>query len=272
MTDLSLVAAALEGPDEEAVGGAWLSAARTWTDRIRSRVVGPSRNGLPPDAVMVLSENGLWVQQLNTKVKPTILTVLRRAFASATGSPPPGGFDQSQYVTDYLNASVNRMSGVPDEVYRQIASAIATGIQEGESIPNIAARVDEVLTVTGSDRWNNRAVVVARTEVTGANSAGAIAAGAQRQATERRPMVKTWVATTRPPSSERTRPAHLEADGQTVPLMDAFIVGGERLQYPGDPAGSPGNVISCRCAPIVRAADEAPTLTTARQFPGGRNG
>ncbi len=32
-----------------------------------------------------------------------------------------------------------------------------------------------------------------------------------------------------------------------------FIVGGEQLQYPGDPAGSAWNVISCRCTqlPIV---------------------
>jgi hypothetical protein len=271
MTD-SLVAAALEGPDEEAVGGAWLSAARAWTDRVKGRVLGPSRAGLPPDPVMVLSENGLWVEQLTEKVRPSVLGVLRRAFQRLTGTPPPDGFDQSQYVTDYLNASVNRMSGVPDEVYRQISGAIAAGVGEGESIPNLAARVDEILTVTGSANWSNRSVVVARTEVTGANSAGAIAAGAQRQITERRPMVKTWVATTRPPSSERTRPAHLEADGQTVPLMEAFMVGGEPLQYPGDPAGSAGNVIQCRCTPTIRAADEPPTETAGRQFPGGRNG
>jgi hypothetical protein len=31
-------------------------------------------------------------------------------------------------------------------------------------------------------------------------------------------------------------------------MDQAFEVGGEMLMYPGDPAGSAGNVINCRCA------------------------
>lgn len=253
------------------MGTSWLSALGTWMGLVRNRVTGPARAGLPPEPVMVLSANGEWVEQLNEKVRPTILGVLRRSYRRLAGQEPGGGFDQSQYVTDYLNASVNRMSNIPDEVYRLISTQIAEGIAAGESIPDIAARVDEVLTVTGSDRWPNRAVVVARTEVTGANSAGQIAAGAQMEIEEGRPMVKTWVATTRPPSSERTRPSHLEADGQTVPLREPFIVGPEqsRMQYPGDPTGPASEVIQCRCTPIVRPADEAPTSTVDRQRPGG---
>lgn len=271
MNVIALVAA-LEGPEEEAVGGAWLAAARTWTDRIKGAVLGPVRAGQPPDAVMVLSNNGLWVEQLNTRVRPSILTVLRAAFRRVAGHEPPDGFDQATYVTDYLNASVNRMSGTPEEVYRQVAAALAEGIERGESIPDLAARVDEILTVTGNPTWNNRATVVARTEVTAANSAGALAAGAQRQIEEGVPMVKTWVATTRPPSSERTRPTHLEADGQTVPLTEAFTVGESRMQYPGDPSGPAAEVCNCRCSLIVSAVGEEPTSTVGRQFPGGRNG
>jgi hypothetical protein len=33
-----------------------------------------------------------------------------------------------------------------------------------------------------------------------------------------------------------------------IALDATFDVGGERLQYPGDPSGSPGNTIQCRCA------------------------
>lgn len=271
MNILALVAA-LEGPEEEAVGGAWLAAARTWTERVKGAVMGPARAGQPPDAVMVLSNNGLWVEQLNARVRPSILAVLRSAFRRVAGQEPPSGFDQATYVTDYLNASINRMTGTPDQVYRQVAAALAEGISEGESIPDLAARVNEILTVTGNPTWNNRATVVARTEVTAANSAGALAAGAQRQIDEGVPMVKTWVATTRPPSSERTRPTHLEADGQTVPLTESFVVGESRLQYPGDPSGPAGEVIQCRCTLIIEAAGEPRTSTTDRQFPGGRNG
>lgn len=261
-----------ENDDERAVGRSWLAALTAWMDAVRPRVTAPARQaGLPPEPVMVLSENGRWVEQLNELVRPTLLGVLRRAYDRLSGQQPPGGFDQSQYVTDYLNASVNRMTGIPDEVYRLIAAQIAEGVTEGESIPDIAARVDDVLTVSGSQRWQNRAVVVARTEVTAANSAGALAAGAQLEITEGRRMVKTWVATTRPPSSERTRPSHLEADGQTVALREPFIVGSEgaRMQYPGDPTGPADEVIQCRCTLIIRAADEGPTSMVDRQNPRG---
>lgn len=54
---------------------------------------------------------------------------------------------------------------------------------------------------------------------------------------------RTWTAT----MDARTRPEHAAADGQTVDLHDTFNVGGESLLYPGDPNGSAGNTIGCRC-------------------------
>lgn len=46
---------------------------------------------------------------------------------------------------------------------------------------------------------------------------------------------------------DRVRAWHAEAQDQEVPLGATFLVGGEHLRYPGDPNGSPGNVINCRC-------------------------
>lgn len=54
---------------------------------------------------------------------------------------------------------------------------------------------------------------------------------------------KVWMSA----QQERTRPAHYAANGQTRPMNQPFIVGGERLQHPGDPNGSAANVINCRC-------------------------
>jgi hypothetical protein len=44
---------------------------------------------------------------------------------------------------------------------------------------------------------------------------------------------------------------HRDADGQTVPVFMPFQVAGEPLQFPGDPSGSPENVINCRCDLII---------------------
>jgi hypothetical protein len=45
----------------------------------------------------------------------------------------------------------------------------------------------------------------------------------------------------------KVRGSHRIADGQKKGLREPFFVGGEYLKKPGDPSGSPENVINCRC-------------------------
>ena len=54
---------------------------------------------------------------------------------------------------------------------------------------------------------------------------------------------KKWVALL----DEKTRAAHRAANGQKVTIDRAFRVAGEILRFPGDPNGSPSNIINCRC-------------------------
>lgn len=58
-------------------------------------------------------------------------------------------------------------------------------------------------------------------------------------------VMKEWVMM----EDELVRPAHVEAHGQRVALSEAFIVGGESLQYPRDTSmgASLGMIINCRC-------------------------
>lgn len=42
-------------------------------------------------------------------------------------------------------------------------------------------------------------------------------------------------------------------------MGEPFIIGGEALMYPGDPAGSPGNTISCRCTILPVIPEEGVT-------------
>lgn len=57
-------------------------------------------------------------------------------------------------------------------------------------------------------------------------------------------MMKQWIAG----RDARVRPAHQAAQGQIVPFNKKFLVGGESLNHAGDPSGSAGNVINCRCS------------------------
>jgi hypothetical protein len=56
-------------------------------------------------------------------------------------------------------------------------------------------------------------------------------------------IIKTWSALL----DSKTRPEHARADGQSRRAGEPFIVAGEALQFPGDTAGSIGNIANCRC-------------------------
>jgi hypothetical protein len=43
------------------------------------------------------------------------------------------------------------------------------------------------------------------------------------------------------------RPWHEDMEGVASRLDEPFIVDGEELLYPGDPNGSPENIINCAC-------------------------
>lgn len=71
---------------------------------------------------------------------------------------------------------------------------------------------------------------------------------------------KRWVTM----HDDRVREGHSAADGQEVPLGSPFVVDGEYLQYPGDPRGSAGNVVNCRC---VVVGSDGPFATARRSRP-----
>lgn len=85
---------------------------------------------------------------------------------------------------------------------------------------------------------NYRPQAIARTEANRINNYASIEAARQGGLEK-----KVWVSAL----TSDTREAHAAADGQAVGMDDSFLVGGELLQYPGDPNGSAGNVINCLC-------------------------
>lgn len=122
----------------------------------------------------------------------------------------------------------------------QLETQLIQGIMQGDSITNIARRIKAVTEKNLKD-----AIRIARTETTRVEASARSSVG-DRGKKLGFEMLKQWVAT----GDERTRHAHVEADGQIVAQDDYFMVGGEKLMYPGDVAGSPENVINCRCTII----------------------
>lgn len=57
----------------------------------------------------------------------------------------------------------------------------------------------------------------------------------------------TWQKTWNAVGDAKTRPEHADADGTTVNEDESFTVGGEELDAPGSPGGSPAMTANCRC-------------------------
>jgi len=139
---------------------------------------------------------------------------------------------------------VDRIDGITLTTQRRLQVAIQDAIQSGEGIQQVARRI----VTTGSGIADlNRARVIARTEIISASNAGSLE-GAYATGVE---FQKEWLAT----QDDRTRDAHLVADGQRTNKDGDFLVDGEPLEYPGALNGSPANVINCRCTLLYITRD-----------------
>jgi hypothetical protein len=223
---------------EQRIARTWFRSMTRWLDQVRRQVV--TRDGILPNNI---GQNAaFWGQLMDSEVVPESASLYRRVRNRIIRRDEP--------VTDpdaaaFLNEVGNRLKRIPDEVYALIVREIETGIALGESNPDMAARVNTVLTATGSERWPNRATVVARTESLAAVNAGAYS-GAIRDAEDRGDPApfKVWLST----DDGRTRPTHVAADGQRTLLTEPFVVGRAQLRFPGDPKGPAQEVIQCRCS------------------------
>lgn len=114
-----------------------------------------------------------------------------------------------------------------------IERVIAKGIDEGWSIEQMVKEIER------EDYLDGRVRRILRTESNRAiNYGNELAVDKFEYKTQKR-----WIAV----DDHRTRPAHHAADNQTVNQGDTFSVGGEQLEFPGDPNGSAENTINCRC-------------------------
>ncbi|MGE0537258.1 MAG: phage minor head protein [Pirellulales bacterium] len=141
--------------------------------------------------------------------------------------------------------------GVGRTTRENIHQAILEGIDEGDSQDALATRVRRALAGTGAEE---RALIIARTESTGALNAGHHAA---RQQLIQEGLIggSEWVTM----GDDVVRETHLAADGQTIGAHEQFSIGGELCPYPGYFGLSAGERINCRCTTVaagIFGADE----------------
>lgn len=225
---------------ERAITETMEAAYRTWLAAVRASVLAPyNRFRLSPDPHGVWAASALWNGRID-RLLQDLRGLARRGWLDASGDIGESlPFDSSSAIlSDTLQRTRNLLVRTPDEVYRRVVSELA----KGGTIDQQAERVRQLLDYTGTENWPSRARTVAVTEVNRAYAFGGFAA-AQRLQIRLGTLYKRWDAR----RDDATRAAHQRAHGQVRTVSQPFDVGGEHLDVPLDPSGSPHNVINCRC-------------------------
>ena len=146
------------------------------------------------------------------------------------------------------NEAKMKITTIRKTLHSEVSDVIQASLEEGDSIDGLANRLGEYF----DDNKGFKAETIARTETANAYNHGKYTnAEAFDQANPTLRVTKTWT----PTQDNRTRDAHranaiqnVQGDNRrTVLREEPFVVGGERMMRPLDPAGGASNVVRCRC-------------------------
>ncbi|WP_329592135.1 phage portal protein [Streptomyces sp. NBC_01362] len=187
-----------------------------WEERIRVREVFDPR---------------YWRRRTAEALRPFVERAWRRGGVSISPSFNLDEPDVAGALADRIDELAGQVTATTEQVLR--SQLLAHGVAEGESVPELRARIQNVF----ANLSDYRATMIARTETVGGYSAASHMAALDRGAVR-----KTWMST----DDTRTRRTHRAAQGDTVPMNKRFTLTESR--WPADPAAPANQSIQCRCA------------------------
>lgn len=203
-----------------------------------------------PDEILDLAA---LVAALKGKLDPVRLAALE-TIVSEIAARVGISFDVTNpFVEKVLATTAAQVTAIADTTRADVMRVIAAAYQDGLSIPDTAARITEFMLEASTER----AVMIARTELAGITNGGSLAAVQIVQSVTGDSYQKVWL--TAPGARYPRHEDYEDLDHQSVGLADYFDVGGAQLQFPGDPAGPPEEVIQCRCAIAYSGGAGEPT-------------
>lgn len=208
--DLDVVPAARATDMDVATGPAG------WEERIRVRD---------------LFDGAYWRRATRAALRPFVERAWRRGAVSIAPSFDLDEPDVAAALADRVDELAGQVTATTEQVLR--SQLLAHGVAEGESVPELRARIQQVFTNLG----DYRATMIARTETVGGYSQASFLAALDQGAVR-----KTWVST----DDKRTRRTHRAAQGSSVAMNKRFPLTESR--WPADPAAPANQSIQCRCA------------------------
>ena len=172
--------------------------------------------------------------------------------------------DQEQVVKaiqldSKLSGTLYEAMGVnTNDLKKSIRNEVSRGISNAYSYQDIARNINNSMGI-----GLNKSIRIARTEGHRVNQQSTYDA-MEKAKKKGANVVKQWDATL----DAKTRTSHQQVDGEIRELDEKFSNG---LRFPGDPQGSAGEVINCRCVLLQRArwaldVDELETLKQRAEY------
>jgi hypothetical protein len=150
-----------------------------------------------------------------------------------------------QFVEDKITSITNKVVRVTQATYKQIQDIMAIDIKDESAHYEIGQQIDSRL----DELWKAQSKTISRTEVNSAMNT-AMLEDAKALAPD---LNKVWACT-----FLNSRQDHMDADGQSVPQSEPFIVGGEEMMEPGDDSASLDQIVNCACSIFFERPEEAP--------------
>lgn len=199
------------------------------------------------DAAKAPFDLAKWIRLFRLRLSPQIRLTLAEAGRDAMNDLNIGvSFDVADpQVLNYMRDRENKIKGVVETTFADLKRDISQGIEAGESIDKIAARVQERMGPIA----DGRATMIARTEVIGASNGGKVLAWKQSGVVTG----KRWLASTSHMGADDPNPvrdSHVEAHGQEVGIDEDFTVGSGEGKAPGQ-IGLAEEDINCRCTMLA---------------------
>ncbi|MFF5668808.1 phage minor head protein [Streptomyces hygroscopicus] len=217
----------------------------------------------------------MWAQRVPRIVRRLLGIVETAATRTADDidAPLPDGWDDlpgrhqdgrglPPQLGDYVTTTEHLLRAVGQRLADTAMAELAAGLDAGEDIEQLRARLRAVFARTGAQLGDVREERIARTEAARAWNTATLAA-AQALTGPDRPLVKQWVTR----HDTHVRHAHAEVDGQLRLIDEPFTVAGVSMSAPGDPTAPPELVINCRCVMAVARADRTAAYESQGRSP-----
>ncbi|WP_228980141.1 phage minor head protein [Streptomyces sp. DH12] len=219
---------------------------------------------------------GMWARRVPPLVR-RLLGVAETAAAMAADDVDaelPDGWDDlpGRYedgnlppsLGDYVDGTEHLLRVVGDHLADAAVTALGAGLDAGEDIDQLRARLRNVFAREGVQLGEPREERIARTEATRAWNMATLAA-ARDMTGPGRPLVKQWQTR----RDMRVRDAHDKVDGQLRLIDEPFNVAGIEMAAPGDPSAPAALTVNCRCILRLQTAERAAAFGTKTPRRGG---